>query len=796
MSFFSENLEKVLHQALVLANEKNNEYATLEHLLLALIDDSDAAAVMLSCNVNLAVLKDNLLNYIDNDSSNKLKDDFHVECKPTSSFQRVVQRAVIHVQSTGKSVVTGANIIVAFFAEPDSHATYFLQEQDMTLYDAVNFISHGIEKKREFANFQDSLNMGGTTSGSEGFGTDYKFQANPNPFPALNAYCIDLTEKAKKGNIDVLIGRREEINRTIQILCRRSKNNPLYVGDPGVGKTAIAEGFAKQIVDGMVPDSLLGTRVFSLDIGNLIAGTRYRGDFEERIKKIVKEIESCPGAILYIDEIHTLVGTGSASGISVDASNLLKPALSSGVVRCIGSTTYSEYRQFFEKDKALVRRFQKIDIDEPSPEDTIEIIKGIKPYFEEHHQLRYSKEAIKAAVELSIRHFTSRKLPDKAIDVIDEAGASQILQPASKRRKFLTEKDIKRTVASMNRSIHSTNISNDDDSILSNLEENLERVVYGQSEAIKKLVCSIKLARAGLSNPQKPIGCYVFSGPTGVGKTEISKQLALCLGIRLLRFDMSEYIERHAVARLIGAPPGYVGFDQGGLLSDSVDQNPYSIVLLDEIEKAHPDVVNILLQIMDYGMLTDQNGRKVSFRNVILIMTTNAGALEASRAKIGFGSSRNEGADKEALRNFFSPEFLNRLDSIVPFSLLSPEVIRQVVRKFIMQLDAQLQEKGISFHFSEEVISWLVKHGYDVKMGARPLERIIKEYIKIPLADEILFGKLKKGGGIVKVFLNPDKNPLVPICFEIENSSSNIPFEAEEKEAEDIKNQTDPLTVI
>ncbi|QTP64209.1 ATP-dependent Clp protease ATP-binding subunit ClpA [Candidatus Liberibacter africanus] len=796
MSLFSEKLEKALHQALVLANDRSNEYATLEHLLLALIDDSDAAEVMVSCNVDLKVLKDELLRYIDNDCSNKLKDDFCVECKPTASFQRVVQRAVLHVQSTGKNIVTGANILVALFSESDSHAAYFLQEQEMTLYDAVNFISHGISKRREFSNFQSSLNVNGSNPGNEDFANSCKSQTSSDRFPALSAYCVDLTEKAKKGKIDVLIGRREEINRTIQILCRRSKNNPLYVGDPGVGKTAIAQGFARQIVDGMVPDSLLGARIFSLDIGNLIAGTRYRGDFEERIKKIVKEIETFANAILYIDEIHTLVGAGSASGIAIDASNLLKPALSSGVVRCIGATTYAEYRQFFEKDKALVRRFQKIDIDEPSIEDAIEIVKGVKPYFEEHHQLRYSKEAIKAAVELSMRHFSSRKLPDKAIDVIDEAGASQILQPVSKRRKFITEKDIKRTIASMSRSIHTTNVANDDDSILINLESNLERVVYGQKEAIKKLVCSIKIARAGLSDPNKPIGCYMFSGPTGVGKTEISKQLASCLGVKLLRFDMSEYMERHAVSRLIGAPPGYVGFDQGGILADSVDQNPYSVVLLDEIEKSHPDVVNILLQIMDNGILTDQSGRNVSFRNVILIMTTNAGALEMFRSRIGFGASGNDDADKEAIRKFFSPEFLNRLDSIIPFAPLSPEIIRQVVQKFTMQLEFQLQEKGITCHFSEEVIIWLVKHGYDVKMGARPLERIIKEYIKIPLADEILFGKLKKGGGIVRVYLNPEEDASSPICFEFERSITNISCETEEKEAEDVKNDTDPLSVV
>ncbi|MBL0849403.1 MAG: ATP-dependent Clp protease ATP-binding subunit ClpA [Candidatus Liberibacter ctenarytainae] len=794
MSFFSANLEKVLHQALVLANDRRHEYATLEHLLLALIDDSDAAEVMIACSIDLMVLKDNLLHYIDSDSSNILKASLRAECKPTAGFQRVVQRAVIHMQTTGNSIVTGANILVALFSEPDSHAVYFLQEQEMTRCDAVNFISHGAGKKREFSNFRSPIAREESNAEDGSFIDDDKLQTDSNILPALSAYCVDLTEKARKGKIDVLIGRREEINRTMQILCRRSKNNPLYVGDPGVGKTAIAEGFAKQIVDGMVPEPLLGARVFALDIGNLIAGTRYRGDFEERIKKIIKEIKSCANAILYIDEIHTLVGAGSSSGSSIDASNLLKPALSSGDVRCIGSTTYSEYRQFFEKDKALVRRFQKIDIDEPSVEDAIEIIRGIKPYFEEYHQLRYSRESIRVAVELSMRHFTSRKLPDKAIDVIDEAGAAQILQPISKRRKFITEKDIKKTVLSMNRSIHLNNVSRDEDVILSSLEKDLGRVVYGQEEAIKKVSDSIKLARAGLSDPQKPIGCYVFSGPTGVGKTEISKQLASCLGVKLLRFDMSEYMERHAISRLIGAPPGYVGFDQGGILADSVDQNPYSVVLLDEIEKAHPDVLSILLQVMDYGTLTDQSGRKISFRNVVLIMTTNAGALEMSKAKIGFGSSQNYEADKEALRSFFSPEFLNRLDAIVPFSPLSPEIIRQIVLKFIMKLEIQLQEKEISFQISEEVISWLVKYGYDVKMGARPLERMIKEHIKKPLADEILFGKLKRGGGAVNISLDLEK-PLAPICFEIESSSESIPADTEEKGAKEFKNDTDSLTV-
>ncbi|AHA28302.1 ATP-dependent Clp protease ATP-binding subunit ClpA [Candidatus Liberibacter americanus] len=793
MSFFSENLEKVFHQALVLANEKRHEYATLEHLLLSLTDDLDAVAVMIACNVDINVLKKALTHHIDNDFSNVLKDNSNTECKPTASFQRVVQRAVVHVQSIGKNMVTGANIIVALFSEPDSHAAYFLQAQDMTRYDAVNFISHGIGKKRDFSNFKSSINMNKSGLEGESFGNEDKSQPSSNSLPALSAYCVDLTDKAKKGKIDVLIGRNDEIDRTIQILCRRSKNNPLYVGDPGVGKTAIAEGFAKKIVDGMVPECLLNASIFSLDIGNLIAGTRYRGDFEERIKKIIKEIASCENAILYIDEIHTLVGAGSSSGSSIDASNLLKPALSSGDVRCIGSTTYSEYRQFFEKDKALVRRFQKIDIDEPSVEETIEIIKGIKPYFEKYHHLRYSNDAIKAAVDLSMRHFISRKLPDKAIDVIDEAGAAQMLLPISKRSKLISAKDIKMTVSSMNRNIHSKSIPKDEDFVLSRLEKDLEQVVYGQKDAIKTLSDSIKLARAGLSNPQKPIGCYIFSGPTGVGKTEISKQLANFLGIKLLRFDMSEYMERHAVSRLIGAPPGYVGFDRGGILADSVEQNPYSVVLLDEIEKAHPDVVSILLQVMDYAMLTDQSGRKISFRNVILIMTTNAGALDASKAKIGFGDSQNYDADKEALRSFFSPEFLNRLDAIVPFSPLSSQTMRHIVHKFILQLESQLHDKEITLQISEDVIDWLVKHGYDLKMGARPLERIVKEYIKKPLASEILFGRLKESGGMVIISLDLDNNASSPICFEIDNSSSVVyPEKGEGK----VKNETDYLTTI
>lgn len=744
MPAFSQGLEKALHQALTLANERHHEYATLEHLLLALIDDSDAAAVMRACNVDVDELKQTVLTYIDTELDNLIT-GYDEDSKPTAGFQRVIQRAVIHVQSSGRDEVSGANVLVAIFAERESHAAYFLQEQQMTRYDAVNYISHGIAKR---AGASESRSPRGAEEEQQGGAADGEENGKKKQQQdALTAYCVNLNQKAKNGKIDPLIGRDPEINRTIQVLCRRSKNNPLYVGDPGVGKTAIAEGLAKRIIEGKVPTALADATIFSLDMGTLLAGTRYRGDFEERLKQVVKELEEYPGAVLFIDEIHTVIGAGATSGGAMDASNLLKPALSSGAIRCIGSTTYKEFRQFFEKDRALVRRFQKIDVNEPSVDDAIAIMKGLKPYYEDFHKVKFTADAIKAAVELSARYISDRKLPDKAIDVLDETGASQMLLPESKRKKTITVKEIEATVATMAR-IPPKTVSADDEEVLAGLEIELKRVVYGQDTAITALASAIKLARAGLREPDKPIGSYLFSGPTGVGKTEVAKQLAASLGCELLRFDMSEYMERHTVSRLIGAPPGYVGFDQGGLLTDGVDQHPHCVLLLDEIEKAHPDLFNILLQVMDHGQLTDHNGKKIDFRNVILIMTTNAGASDMARAAIGFGSSKREGDDVEAINRLFTPEFRNRLDAIIPFGSLPVPVIHQVVQKFVMQLEAQLSERGVTFDLAEEAIAWLADKGYDERMGARPLSRVIQEHIKKPLADEVLFGKLKKGGTV------------------------------------------------
>ena len=751
MPTFSPSLEKALHQALTFANERHHEYATLEHLLLALIEDTDAAAVMGACNVDLPALRKTVIDYIDTELGS-LVTGYEEDSKPTSGFQRVIQRAVIHVQSSGREEVTGANVLVAIFAERESHAAFFLQEQEMTRYDAVNYISHGIGKRPGASEVRaprgvTEENESGPTA--QRGGNEHEEGEGKKKQDALKAYCVNLNEKAKVGKIDPLIGRHDEVNRTIQILCRRSKNNPLYVGDPGVGKTAIAEGLAKRIVEKKVPEALENATIFSLDMGTLLAGTRYRGDFEERLKQVVKELEDYPGAILFIDEIHTVIGAGATSGGAMDASNLLKPALSSGAIRCIGSTTYKEYRQFFEKDRALVRRFQKIDVNEPSIDDAIDIMKGLKPYFEDYHKLKYTNDAIKAAVELSARYISDRKLPDKAIDVIDEAGAAQMLLPASRRRKTITDKEIEATIATMAR-IPPKTVSKDDEVVLANLDKELRSVVYGQDNAIDALSSAIKLARAGLREPNKPIGCYVFAGPTGVGKTEVAKQLASSLGVELLRFDMSEYMERHTVSRLLGAPPGYVGFDQGGLLTDGVDQHPHCVLLLDEIEKAHPDIFNILLQVMDHGSLTDHNGKKIDFRNVILIMTTNAGAAEMAKSAIGFGSSKRTDEDVEAMNRLFTPEFRNRLDATIQFAPLPPQVIHQVVQKFVMQLEAQLSERNVTFELTDEATDWLAKKGYDDKMGARPLSRVIQENIKKKLADEILFGRLKKGG-VVRV---------------------------------------------
>jgi ATP-dependent Clp protease ATP-binding subunit ClpA len=746
---FSRSLHEAIQNALNLAKQRKHEYATLEHLLLSLIDDVDAAAVMRACNVDLSALRQSVTEYIDNELDN-LVGEGEEEAKPTAGFHRVIQRAVIHVQSSGREEVTGANVLVAIFAERESHAAYFLQEQDMTRYDAVNYISHGIAK-RAGASEPRQPNRDEEPEEQRQAEAGQKKKDS-----ALDAYCVNLNKKASAGKIDPLIGREAEVSRTIQVLCRRQKNNPLLVGDPGVGKTAIAEGLARKIIQHEVPEVLADATVFALDMGVLLAGTRYRGDFEERLKQVMKEIENHKNAILFIDEIHTVIGAGATSGGAMDASNLLKPALAAGSLRCIGSTTYKEFRQHFEKDRALVRRFQKIDVNEPSIPDAIEIMKGLKSAFEEYHKLRYTNEAVKAAVELSARYIHDRKLPDKAIDVIDESGASQMLVPENKRKRTIGLKEIEATIATMAR-IPPKTVSKDDAEVLENLESTLKRMVYGQDAAIMALSSAIKLSRAGLRDGEKPIGSYLFSGPTGVGKTEVAKQLAKVLGVELLRFDMSEYMERHTISRLIGAPPGYVGFDQGGLLTDGVDQHPYCVLLLDEIEKAHPDLYNILLQVMDHGKLTDHNGKQVDFRNTILIMTTNAGAADMAKSSFGFTRSRREGEDQEAINRMFTPEFRNRLDATISFGHLPKEVVAQVVDKFVMQLDAQLADRNISIELSDEARSWLVEHGYDEAMGARPMARVIQQHIKQQLADEILFGRLK-GGGTVRVIVVPGED--------------------------------------
>ena len=737
MTSLSKNLETSLHRALEYANVRRHEFATLEHLLLALVDDRDAAAVMRACSVDLEQLRGRLVEYLDTELT-PLVSKAARDAQPTNSFQRVVQRAIVHVQTSGREEVTGANVLVGIFSERESHAAYFLQEQEMSRFDAVQYIAHGIAKR---PGMSEPRSVRGT---DEDAATD---SSDKKPGDALTTYCVNLNKKARDGKIDPLIGREQEVLRTIQVLCRRQKNNPLFVGDPGVGKTAIAEGLARKIIRGEVPEVLHDSTIFSLDMGSLLAGTRYRGDFEERLKAVMKEIEAYDGAILFIDEIHTVIGAGATSGGAMDASNLLKPALQSGLLRCIGSTTYKEYRQHFEKDRALVRRFQKIDVKEPTVDDAIEILKGLKPVFEDYHKLKYTNEAIKAAVELSARYIHDRKLPDKAIDVIDETGASQMLVPENKRKKKITVKEIEATVATMAR-IPPKTVTKSDAEVIGNLKRDLKRLVFGQDFAIDALSSAIKLARAGLREPEKPIGCYLFSGPTGVGKTEVAKQLANLLGVELLRFDMSEYMEKHTVSRLIGAPPGYVGFDQGGLLTDGVDQHPHSVLLLDEIEKAHPDLFNILLQVMDHGKLTDHNGKSIDFRNVVLIMTTNAGASDMARPAMGFNRTKREGEDTEAVTKMFTPEFRNRLDAIVPFSGLSPEVISKVVEKFIFQLEAQLADRGVSIELSDEATRWLAEKGYDEKFGARPLSRVIQEYIKKPLAEELLFGKLEHGGTV------------------------------------------------
>ncbi|WP_374632949.1 ATP-dependent Clp protease ATP-binding subunit ClpA [Ferrovibrio sp.] len=767
MASFSRALEQTLHRALALAATKKHEFATLEHLLFALTEDQDAIAVMRACNVDLEKLRLRLGSFIDEDLRGLVVGGVAQDAKPTLSFQRAVQRALFHVQSSGREEVTGANVLVAIFSERESHAVHFLQEQDMTRLDAVSYISHGVAKSSNRAERRPPARGADAPSSEDQPAREQRNaeresrQAKDKDKEALTAYCVNLNDKAKAGKIDALIGREPEIERTIQILCRRTKNNPLYVGDPGVGKTAIAEGLARRVVRGEVPNILKDAVIYALDMGSLLAGTRYRGDFEERLKQVMQELEAQPNAILFIDEMHTVIGAGATSGGAMDASNLLKPALASGALRCIGSTTYKEFRSYIEKDRALLRRFQKIDVNEPSIPDAIKILKGIKTYYEEHHHVRYTEDAIKAAVELAAKYINDRKLPDKAIDVIDEVGAAELMKPENKRRKVIGVKEVEAIVAKIAR-IPPKSVSREDKESLRNLEADLKRVVYGQDNAIEALASSIKLARAGLREPEKPIGSYLFSGPTGVGKTEVARQLSMIMGVELIRFDMSEYMERHSVSRLIGAPPGYVGFDQGGLLTDAIDQHPHCVLLLDEIEKAHGDLFNILLQVMDHGKLTDNNGKSVDFRNVVLIMTTNAGASEMSKQAIGFGRGLKEGEDEEAIKKLFTPEFRNRLDATIGFAPLAPETIGRVVDKFVAQLEGQLADRNVTISLTEAARTWLAEHGYDPLYGARPLGRVIQENIKKPLAEELLFGQLVKGGH-VQVTVKDDK-----LTFEVQ----------------------------
>ena len=735
----SQDLEETLRRALSLAGERAHEFATLEHLLLAMTDDPDALDVLHGCKVDVPQLRELLSRHIEEEFTSIVNPAEDMEVQPTSGFQRVVQRAIIHTQSSGRGVATAANVLIAMYSERESHAVWFLNSLNLSRLDAVSYLSHGTGEPVEGAD-------GSVDDNAEGE------RAKSDP---LSEYSVNLVAKAREGRIDPLIGRDSEVDRTIQVLCRRTKNNPLYVGDPGVGKTAIAEGLALRIATGDVPDVLSEAVIYSLDMGQLLAGTRYRGDFEERLKAVMKQVEEDEQAILFIDEIHTIIGAGATSGGAMDASNLLKPALQTGGLRCIGSTTYKEFRSYFEKDRALARRFQKIDVVEPTIPDTIKILQGLKSRYEAHHNVRFTAAAIKTAVELSARYINDRKLPDKAIDVIDEAAAAQMLMPKSRRKQVIGQKEIETTLASMAR-IPSKHVSRDDKSVLASLESDLKRMVFGQDVALSALASAIKLSRAGLREPEKPIGNYLFSGPTGVGKTEAARQLAETLGVKLVRFDMSEYMERHTVSRLIGAPPGYVGFDQGGLLTDAIDQTPHAVLLLDEIEKAHPDLFNILLQVMDHGKLTDSNGKSVDFRNVVLIMTTNAGATEMSKQAIGFGRGTKIDADSEAIEKAFTPEFRNRLDAVIPFATLPPEVVRMVVDKFIMQLEAQLTDRNVEIDLDAAARDWLSKKGYHPTFGARPLARVVQEEIKKPLADHLLFGDLTSGG-IVKVTVADNK---------------------------------------
>jgi len=728
----AQELEVSLHMAFVEARQKRHEFITVEHLLLALLDNPTAAEVLRACGANMDELRRNLTQHIA-EQTPRIAPDREVDTQPTLGFQRVIQRAILHVQSSGKKEVTGANVLVAIFGEKDSHAVYFLQQQGVTRLDVVNYISHGITKAPQVHH--------GKTEQEEQEG---EAQSANSP---LDSYTVNLNALALAGKIDPLIGREKELERVIQTLCRRRKNNPLLVGEAGVGKTAIAEGLARRIVEGNVPELLAKCTVYSLDMGALLAGTKYRGDFEQRLKAVLKQLVDNPNAILFIDEIHTVIGAGAASGGTLDASNLLKPALNSGQLKCIGATTYAEYRGVFEKDHALSRRFQKIDIVEPSVEETVEILKGLKSRFEAHHSVKYTASALTSAAELSAKYINDRHLPDKAIDVIDEAGAAQRIQPKGKQKKVIGRPEIEEIVAKIAR-IPPRSVSSDDRSALANLERDLKSVVFGQDRAIEALASAIKMARSGLGNPQKPIGCFLFSGPTGVGKTEVARQLAYCMGIELIRFDMSEYMERHAVSRLIGAPPGYVGFEQGGLLTEAITKKPYSVLLLDEIEKAHPDIFNVLLQVMDHGTLTDNNGRKADFRNVVIIMTTNAGAESLAKNPMGFTPSAKAGDEMEAIKRLFTPEFRNRLDAIISFRALDHDIILRVVDKFLMQLEEQLAEKKVEAQFTQRLKEHLARKGFDPLMGARPMARLIQDTIRRALADELLFGRLQHGGRV------------------------------------------------
>ena len=730
----SKELEETLQRAISLATSKGHEFTTLEHLLLALTEDSDAIEVLGACNVDIQKLRAELERHLDEILA-AIKTDSN-EAQLTAGFQRVMQRAVIRTQSSGRDSVTGVNVLIALFSERESHAVWALEQQDMSRLDAISYVSHGIAKNLAFSD-----------SSTAADGVDATTTGETPKADALATYAVNLNVKASEGGVDPLIGRAAEVDRAVQVLCRRTKNNPLLVGDSGVGKTAIAEGLAKKINDGDAPAVLADATIYALDLGALLAGTRYRGDFEERLKAVMQQVAADENAILFIDEIHTIIGAGATSGGAMDASNLLKPMLQEGKLRCIGSTTYKEFRSWFEKDRALSRRFQKIDVSEPNIDDTVKILTGLKSRYEAHHAVRFTHGALRSAVELSARYINDRKLPDKAIDVIDEAAASQMLIPPSRRKKIIGQREIEATIATMAR-IPPRNVSLDDREALANLEIDLKRMVYGQDEAISALASAIKLARAGLREGEKPIGGYLFSGPTGVGKTEVAKQLSESLGIKLIRFDMSEYMERHSVSRLIGAPPGYVGFDQGGLLTDAIDQNPHAVLLLDEIEKAHPDIFNLLLQVLDNGRLTDHNGKMIDFRNTIIIMTTNAGAARLSRQAIGFGRTMNVGADTEAIEKTFTPEFRNRLDAIIPFASLAPEIVRMVVDKFILQLEVQLADRNVTISLSDAAREWLSVRGYDPTYGARPLGRVMQEHVKKPLAEELLFGRLIDGGTV------------------------------------------------